>query len=125
MFGFGKTIKDPLADAKTAERWLGLFPANDPLAMHGAVLAELGRLTERIAKRTPARLEAVFFVDRYTDPLRKDLTAQYLAHGTRSTRVESQLWQALFDLTPRPRPIGRGCCRWPNIPVRPSLRPSH
>ena len=37
MFGFGKTIKDPLVDAKTAERWLGLFPANDPLAMHGAV----------------------------------------------------------------------------------------
>ena len=22
MFGFGKSIKDPLADAKTAERWL-------------------------------------------------------------------------------------------------------
>ena len=27
------------------------------------------------------------------------LTAQYLEHGNRSTRVESQLWQALFDLT--------------------------
>ncbi|HEV2978821.1 MAG TPA: hypothetical protein VG425_14670 [Casimicrobiaceae bacterium] len=99
MFGFGKTIKDPLADAKTAERWLGLFPTNDPLAMHGAVLAELGRLTERAAKRTPARLEAVFATDRYTDPLRKNLTAQYLEHGNRSTRVENQLWQALFDLT--------------------------
>jgi hypothetical protein len=100
MFGFGKTLKDPLADAKTAERWLGLFPTNDPLAMHGAVLAELGRLTERVAKRTPARLEAVFATDRYTDPLRKNLTAQYLEHGSkRSTRVENQLWQALFDLT--------------------------
>jgi hypothetical protein len=99
MFGFGKTIKDPLADAKIAERWLGLFPTNDPLAMHGAVLAELGRLTERVAKRTPSRLEAVFLTDRYTDPLRKNLTAQYLEHGNRSTRVENQLWQALFDLT--------------------------
>ena len=99
MFGFGKNIKDPLADAKTAERWLGFFPATDPLAMHSAVLAELGRLTERVAKRTPARLEAVFFVDRYTDPLRQNLTAQYLEHGNRSTRVENQLWQALFDLT--------------------------
>ena len=99
MFGFGKTIKDPLADAKTAERWLGLFPTNDPLAMHGAVLVELGRLTERVAKRTPARLEAVFFVDRVTDPLRKNLTTQYLEHGNRSTRVENQLWQSLFDLT--------------------------
>ena len=99
MFGFGKTIKDPLADAKTAERWLGLFPTNDPLAIHSAVLAELGRLTERDAKRTPARLEAVFLIDRYTDPLRRNVTTQYLEHGNRSTRVENQLWQALFDLT--------------------------
>jgi hypothetical protein len=99
MFGFGKTIKDPLADAKTAERWLGLFPTNDPLAMHGAVLVELGHLTERVAKRTPARLQAVFFIDRCTDPLRENLTTQYLEHGNRSTRVENQLWQSLFDLT--------------------------
>jgi hypothetical protein len=99
MFGFGKTIKEPLTDAKTTERWLASFPANDPLAMHGAVLAELGRLTERDAKRTPGRLEAVFSVDRFTDPLRKNLTAQYLEHGNRSTQVENQLWQSLFDLT--------------------------
>src|SRR5436309_13927574 len=99
MFGFGKTIKEPLADAKTAERWLASFPANDPLAIHGAVLVGLGRLAERDAKRTPARLEAVFCVDRFTDPLRKNLTAQYLEHSNRSTRVENQLWQALFDLT--------------------------
>jgi hypothetical protein len=99
MFGFGRTIKDPLGDAKTAERWLGLFPANDPLAMHGAILAELGRLTERDAKRTPGRLEAVFLTDRHADALRKSVTAQYLEHGNRSTRVENQLWQALFDLT--------------------------
>ena len=99
MFGFGKTIKEPLADAKTAERWLASFPANDALAVHGAVLVGLGRLAERDAKRTPARLEAVFCVDRFTDPLRKNLTAQYLEHSNRSTRVENQLWQALFDLT--------------------------
>jgi hypothetical protein len=99
MFGFGKTIKDPLVDTRTVERWLAGFPANDPLAVHSAVLAELGRLTERDARRTPARLEAVFSADRNTDPLRKNLTAQYLEHGNRSTRVENQLWQSLFDLT--------------------------
>ena len=98
MFRFGKTVKDPLADSKTAERWLAGFPANDPLAMHAALLAGLGRLGEREAKRTPARLEAVFHVDAHTDALRKMLTAQYLEHGNRSSRVESQLWQALFDL---------------------------
>jgi len=99
MFGFGKTLKDPLADAKSVERWLVGFPANDPLAMHAGVLTALGRLAEREAKRTPARLEAVFQVDLHTDPLRKNLTAQYLEHGNRSTRIENQLWQALFDLT--------------------------
>jgi hypothetical protein len=98
MFRFGKTPKDPLADGKAAARWLEEFPANDALVMHSAVLTELGRLTEREAKRTPAKLEAVFHVDAHTDALRKMLTAQYLDHGTRSTRVESQLWQALFDL---------------------------
>ena len=29
---------------------------------------------------------------------RQHVPAQYLDHGNRSTRVESQLWQALFDL---------------------------
>ena len=99
MFRFGKKPKDHLADARGAERWLAAFSANDLFAMHAAVLAELGRLTERDAKRTPPRLEAVFLVDRKTSPVRETLTAQYLEHGNRSTRVEGQLWQALFDLT--------------------------
>ena len=99
MFGLGKSQKDPLADAKSAERWLASFPASDPLAVHAALLVELGALTERDARRTPARLEAIFYLDVQTEALRKSLTAQYLEHGNRSTRVESQLWQALFDLT--------------------------
>jgi hypothetical protein len=99
MFGFGKSQKDPLADAKSAERWLATFPASDPLAVHAALLVELGALTERDARRTPARLEAIFYLDVQTEALRKSLTSQYLEHGNRSTRVESQLWQALFDLT--------------------------
>jgi len=99
MFGLGRSQKDPLADAKTAERWLASFPASDPLAVHSALLVELGALTERDARRAPARLEAVFRLDVQTESLRKLLTAQYLEHGNRSTRVESQLWQALFDLT--------------------------
>jgi hypothetical protein len=99
MFGLGKSQKDPLADAKSAERWLASFPASDPLAVHAALLVELGALTERDARRTPARLEAVFYLDVQTEGLRKSLTTQYLEHGNRSSRVESQLWQALFDLT--------------------------
>jgi hypothetical protein len=99
MFGFNKTIKDPLADDKTAERWLASFPGNDPLAMHAEVLAELGRITDREAKRSPQRLEAVYWVDSHTHELRKTLTAQYIEHANRSSKIEHQLWSALFDLT--------------------------
>ena len=99
MFGFGKSIKDPLADAKTAERWLPTFPANDRWRSTRPSWPSSARCTERDANRTPARLEAVFRLDRRSEALRRTLTAQYLEHGSRSSRVESQLWQALFDLT--------------------------
>jgi hypothetical protein len=99
MFGFGKSTKDPLADRKTVERWLASFPANDPLGTHAALLTELGALAGRDAPRTPARLEAVFHLDALSDRLRRSLTAQYLEHGTRSSRIEGQIWQAMFDLT--------------------------
>jgi hypothetical protein len=68
------------------------------LAVHGAIMVELGALAERTARRAPSRLEAVFYLDAHADPLRRSLTAQYLEHSRRSTRVESQLWQAMFDL---------------------------
>lgn len=99
MFGFGKTTKDPLADAKSAERWLASFPAADPLAVHGELLSELSRLTDRNARRTPSQLEAVFALDAGTQALRGTLTAQYLDHASRSSKIENQLWSALFDLT--------------------------
>jgi len=99
MFGLGKTVRDPLGDVKSAERWLASFPTNDPLAMHGEVLAELGRIAEPAAKRSPQRLEAVFYLDGQCAPLRKSLTVQYIEHSTRSSKIEHQLWSALFDLT--------------------------
>ncbi|MEP6942805.1 MAG: hypothetical protein ABI981_07705 [Betaproteobacteria bacterium] len=99
MFGFGRSTKDPLADRKSAERWLASFPNSDPLTAHAAIVTELGALGERSAQRSPARQEAVFHLDALCEPLRRSLTAQYLEHGNRSSRVENQLWQALFDLT--------------------------
>lgn len=99
MFRFNRAIKDPLADAKAAERWLATYPANDLLGLHGAILVELGALAERDARRVPSRLDAVFHIDAASERIRRSLTAQYLEHGARSTRVESQLWQAMFDLT--------------------------
>ena len=99
MFGFGRTTKDPLADARTVERWLASFPSGDPLAVHAAVLTELGRVADRGVRRTPSQLEAVFALDATTSELRRTLTTQYIEHASRSSKVENQLWSALFDLT--------------------------
>ena len=99
MFGFGKTTRDPLADAKSAERWLAAFPAQDPLAAHAALLTELGRVADRSTRRTAGQLESVFALDAHAGPLRATLTQQYIEHASRSSRIENQLWSALFDLT--------------------------
>ena len=99
MFSFGKAGKEPFADVKSVERWLAAFPANNPLVLHGALVAELGRIAERDARRTPAQLEAVFALDTRTADLRATLTAQYVEHANRSSKIEHQIWSALFDLT--------------------------
>jgi len=99
MFGFGKNDKDPLADIKAAERWLAAFPANDPLALQAGLVAVLGAAAEPDARRTPQRLETIIHLDHSGAGLRKNLTNQYIEHATRSTKIESQLWSALFDTT--------------------------
>ncbi|MCC6869490.1 MAG: hypothetical protein IT522_11785 [Burkholderiales bacterium] len=99
MFGFGKNDKDPLADARAAERWLAAFPANDPLATQSGLVTALGRAAEVDAPRTPQRLATIIHVDHGCTSLRKSLTQQYIEHATRSTKIEHQLWAALFDLT--------------------------
>jgi hypothetical protein len=99
MFGLRKTTKEPLSDAKSAQRWLAAFPTNDALALHAELLPELARVADREAHRTPAQLEAVFALDAGTAELRRALTAQYVEHANRSGRIENQLWSALFDLT--------------------------
>ncbi len=98
MFGLGKNSKEPLADAKSAERWFASFPGNDPLAAQGELLGELARLTEWATRRSPAQLEAVFRIDARAKSMRRMLTTQYIEHASRSSKIENQLWQAMFDL---------------------------
>ena len=54
MFGFGKTTRDPLVDAKSAERWFAAQPAGDPLAIHAELMSSLGAIAERGRARSPA-----------------------------------------------------------------------
>lgn len=99
MFGFGRNDKDPLADVKAAERWLASFAANDPLALQAGLVTTLGKAAEPDARRSPQRLATIIHVDHGCAGLRKTLTQQYIEHATRSTKIEHQLWAALFDLT--------------------------
>jgi cyclic-di-GMP-binding protein len=102
MFGFGTSEKKPLADIKSAETWLATLPSNDPLAMHAEVVAQLRSAAAPPAPQAALRqsgLEAIFRVDTRTAGLRGVLTSQYIEHAIRSSRIENQLWQALFDLS--------------------------
>src|SRR6476646_6558909 len=99
MFGFGKSSKDPLSDVKAAERWLATLPGADTLAVHSNVIGELERAAGPAAQRTPHRLRAVFHVDAQTGAQRRALIGQYIEHASRSSKIENQLWTALFGLT--------------------------
>lgn len=99
MFGFGKSGKDPLYDVKAADRWLATLPGDDTLAVHSDVRAQLHRVAGQTTTRTPNRLRAVFHVDAQTSTQRRALVLQYVEHANRSSRIENQLWSALFGLS--------------------------
>ena len=99
MFGFWKSTRDPLADARNAARWLSTLSPTDTLAVHTDLAAELARAAGSGVTRTPSRLQAVFHVDAQTTGRRQALIDQYLEHAARSSRIENQLWSALFELS--------------------------
>src|SRR5574337_1761498 len=99
MFGFWKSTKAPLADPRSAERWLATLPPADTVALHVEVTQELEQLVEASQPRTPAQLQAMFRVDAHSTEHRSTLVAQYLEHATRSSRIENQLWTSLFALS--------------------------
>ena len=99
MFGFGRSTKDPLSDVRAAERWLSTLPGGDSLAVHSGVIEHLERAAGQTALRTPHRLRAVFHVDAQTETQRRALIGQYIEHASRSSKIENQLWTALFGLT--------------------------
>ena len=99
MFRFRRSGKNPLADVRAAGRWLSTLPGGDTLAAHSDVVAQLERVAGHAATRTPSGLQAVFHVDAQTSGQRSALISQYVEHASRSSRIENQLWTALFGLT--------------------------
>ncbi len=98
MFRFRHRSRSPLEDARHAQRWLASLPFNDPLVVQRELQKELNAIAERNAKRTPTVLAAVFTVDAKTTGLVGTLMTQYAEIANRSSKVEDQLWHALFDL---------------------------
>src|SRR5882672_2722266 len=99
MFRFGRSNKDPLADVKSAERWLSTLPGDDTLGVHSDLIEQLNRAAGHSTTRNPNRLRAVFHVDAQTTGPRAALIGQYIEHASRSSKIENQLWTALFSLT--------------------------
>ena len=69
------------------------------LAAHTDVVAQLERVSGPTVTHTPQQLRAVFHVDAQTIAQRRALIDQYVEHANRSSRIENQLWSALFGLT--------------------------
>lgn len=99
MFGFWKSTKGPLADRRSAERWLATLPPTDAVALHIELTRELEQVVESELPRAPAQLQALFRVDAHSVEHRRTLVRQYLEHATRSSRIENQLWTSLFALS--------------------------
>ena len=99
MFGFSKIDQGPAGRPEDGERWFASHPPGDPLAVHAELMSALGAIADRGRARTPAHLAAVFRADLVATGLRESLTAQYIEHANRSSRIEHQLWSALFDLS--------------------------
>jgi len=91
MFGLGRSRKDPLADARSAERWLVTGLPSDPLNMHEELRALLGTLSGPAARLTPKSLAALFVIDTHAQQLFRALTAQYVGHAGRSAKIERQI----------------------------------
>ena len=69
MFGFLRSRKDPLADARSAERWFAAPVATDTLSRKQELIAALGRITTPTPKLTPRRLGALFVMDAHAEQL--------------------------------------------------------
>ena len=99
MFGLGNSRNDPLADARSAERWIAAGVTSDALTMHERIRSVLAAVAAPGIELTPKRLAALFVIDAHAQGLFKALTAQYVGHAGRSAKIERQIWAAIFDLT--------------------------
>ena len=95
---FGKRTDDPLANTKTASRWIESLPIGDAFKCQEAILGALKRFNENSTQFTKDRLAVFMLLDEKSRDLQDTLVRQYLRNPRMSRPVESQLWHAVYGL---------------------------
>ncbi|WP_324780403.1 hypothetical protein [Thiobacillus sedimenti] len=95
---FGKRTDDPLANLKTATRWLESLPIGDAFKCQEAILGALRRFNENSTEYTKDRLAVFMLLDERCRDLQDTLVRQYLRNPRMSRPLESQLWHAVYGL---------------------------
>jgi len=95
---FGKRTDDPLANLKTATRWIESLPIGDAFKCQDAILVALKRFNENSTQYTKDRLAIFMLLDEKSRDLQDTLVRQYLRNPRMSRPAESQLWHAVYGL---------------------------
>jgi hypothetical protein len=95
---FGKRTDDPLANIKTATRWIESLPIGDAFKCQEAILTALKRFNENSTQFTKDRQAVFMLLDEKSRDLQDTLVRQYLRNPRMSRQVESQLWHAVYML---------------------------
>ncbi|HWR77905.1 MAG TPA: hypothetical protein VN283_11955 [Thiobacillus sp.] len=95
---FGKRNDDPLADIKSATRWVENLPIGDAFKCQQAIFNALKRFNENSTQYTKDRLAIFMLLDEKSRDLQDTLVRQYLRNPRMSRPLESQLWHAVYSL---------------------------
>lgn len=95
---FGKSSNDPLANLKTATRWVESLPLADAFKCQQSITSALKRFEGGPEQFTRERLAIFMLLDEKSRDLQETLTQQYLRNPRMSRHVESQLWHAIYGL---------------------------
>jgi len=95
---FGKWNNDPLANIKSATRWVENLPIGDAFKCQQAIFSELKRFNENSTQYTKDRLAIFMLLDEKSRDLQDTLVRQYLRNPRMSRPLESQLWHAVYGL---------------------------
>jgi hypothetical protein len=93
-----RSLNDPLAGSRTAQRWIAALPATDAMAIQKESLDLIADFPGTRRDIGPAQVEALLKIDARLEPVIAQLTQQYATNYQKSTGVESRLWHSVFDL---------------------------